>query len=133
MPGFKCDTFRMEFSQPTADGIDMKKTGKKLKQLCLERGVTAKMIKSKLYIGSLQSVYAWFSGKALPSLDHMYLLGRVLGTAMDEMVVGASREMDCLLEVCSMKKGWDIMMVHRYHRAVAKEQGTDERLASPII
>ncbi len=125
MPEFKCDTFRMEFSQLTADGIDMKKTGKKLKQLCLERGVTAKMIKSKLYIGSLQSVYAWFSGKTLPSLDHMYLLGRVLGTAMDEMVVGASREMDCRLEVCSIRKGQYIMMVHRYHQAVAKKQGMD--------
>ena len=48
--------------------IDMKQTGKRIKQLCHERGITVKIIQGELNIGAFQSIYNWFSGKTLPSL-----------------------------------------------------------------
>lgn len=73
-------------------GIDMKLTGRRLKSLCDRREITVKTIQKELYIGSFQSVYAWFAGKALPSLDNMYRLSRLLRVPMDEMIVDMAGE-----------------------------------------
>lgn len=70
--------------------IDMKRTGSRIKRLCEEKKVSVKMIQKKLQIGSFQSVYAWFSGKTLPSLDNLYRLSILLGVAMDDMIVDAA-------------------------------------------
>ncbi|WP_300803672.1 helix-turn-helix transcriptional regulator [uncultured Acetatifactor sp.] len=73
-------------------GIDMKLTGRRLKSLCDRREITVKTIQKELYIGSFQSVYAWFAGKTLPSLDNMYRLSRLLRVPMDEMIVDMAGE-----------------------------------------
>ncbi len=52
------------------------------------------MIQRELYIG-FQSVYAWFSGKTLPSLDNLYRLSRLLRVPMDEMIVDMEEEENC--------------------------------------
>lgn len=67
--------------------INMKKTGEKIKKLCAERGVTVKQIQDKLNIGASQSVYGWFSGKALPSLDNMYRLSKLLKVSMEDIII----------------------------------------------
>ena len=73
-------------------GIDMKLTGRRLKSLCDRREITVKTIQKELYIGSFQSVYAWFAGKTLPSLDNMYRLSRLLRVPMDEIIVDMAGE-----------------------------------------
>lgn len=70
--------------------IDMKKTGKRIKRLCDERGITVKIIQEELNIGAFQSIYNWFSGKTLPSLDNMYRLSKMLNVAMEDMIVDCS-------------------------------------------
>ena len=72
--------------------INIKRTGSKIKRLCDERRISVKTIQKELYIGSFQSVYAWFSGKTLPSLDNMYRLSRLLGVSVDEMIVDQAEE-----------------------------------------
>lgn len=66
--------------------IDMKKTGAKIKALCKERHITVKDIQRELYISAHQSVYDWFSGKTLPSLDNMYRLSKLLQVHMEDMI-----------------------------------------------
>ena len=56
--------------------IDMKRTGAKIKKLCKEKGITVKDIQKELCIGAFQTVYDWFSGKSLPSVDNLFYLGR---------------------------------------------------------
>lgn len=73
-------------------GIDMKLTGRRLKSLCDRRKITVKTIQKELYIGSFQSVYAWFAGKTLPSLDNMYRLSRLLHVPMEEIIVDMAGE-----------------------------------------
>lgn len=67
--------------------INIKATGKRLKNLCEKKCVTVKRIQEELHIGAYQSVYNWFSGKTLPSLDNMYRLSRLLGVPMEDMIV----------------------------------------------
>lgn len=73
-------------------GIDVKKTGQKIKEMCRMRNITVKDIQEKLFIGSFQAVYAWFSGKSLPSLDNLYRLSRLLNLPMDSLIVGQQEE-----------------------------------------
>lgn len=73
-------------------GIDVKKTGQKIKEMCRIRNITVKDIQEKLFIGSFQAVYVWFSGKSLPSLDNLYRLSRLLNLSMDSLIVGQQEE-----------------------------------------
>ena len=65
----------------------MKKTGAKIKTLCQERHITVKDIHRELCISAPQSVYAWFTGKTLPSLDNMYCLSKLLNIHIEDMIV----------------------------------------------
>ena len=69
------------------DMIDMKKTGQRLKWECDMQGLSVKMIQEKLGIGAFQSVYNWFSGKTLPSLDNFYELSKILKVPMEWLIV----------------------------------------------
>lgn len=78
--------------------IDVKRTGRKMKEICRQKGITVKTIQKELYIGSFQSIYAWFSGKTLPSLDNMYRLSRLLGVPMEALIVDEAKDAWVLLE-----------------------------------
>lgn len=67
--------------------IDMKRTGKRIKEACDSQGITVKQIQRELNIGSFQSVYSWFHGKTLPSMDNFYALCKLLHVSMDSMIV----------------------------------------------
>ena len=67
--------------------IDMKKTGERIKYLCEKEGVTVRQIQEKLHIGAFQSVYNWFEGKTLPSLDNLYRLSKLLNLPMEDIIV----------------------------------------------
>ena len=87
--------------------IDMKQTGNRIKSLCAQRGITVKHIQEKLQIGAFQSVYNWFQGKSLPSLDNMYRLSKLLGVSMDDIIVDSTKSIifsyklnDILVDMC---------------------------------
>lgn len=67
--------------------IDTKRTGHRLKTVCEQKGINVKVIQEKLHIGAFQSVYNWFSGKTLPSLDNLYELCKLLGVSMESLIV----------------------------------------------
>ncbi|MBR2949594.1 MAG: helix-turn-helix transcriptional regulator [Lachnospiraceae bacterium] len=66
--------------------IDVEKTGKKLLRECELRGISTKELQQFLGLSGRQSIYTWFQGKALPTLDNFYALSRYLGVSMDELV-----------------------------------------------
>lgn len=74
--------------------IDVQETGKQLRRTCDRKRVSPREIQEFLGLAALQSVYSWFQGRALPSLDNFYALSCYLGTRMEELVVtqGHSRE-----------------------------------------
>ncbi len=66
--------------------IDMIKTGRKIRALCKEKNITVKDIQKELCIGAFQSIYDWFSGKSLPSLDNMFRLSKMLNVQMEDLI-----------------------------------------------
>lgn len=74
--------------------IDVYQTGLRLKGACEKRRITAKDVQKFLGLAALQSVYGWFQGRTLPSLDNFYALSCYLGMRMEDMVVakGERRE-----------------------------------------
>lgn len=88
-------------------GIDIKRTGERIKCLCAQRGITVKHIQEQLQIGAFQSVYNWFQGKALPSLDNMYRLSKLLNVSMEDIIVDTTKTIifsyklnDVIIDVC---------------------------------
>lgn len=79
--------------------IDMKKTGRRIKEACDSQGITVKQIQQELNIGSFQSVYSWFHGKTLPSMDNFYALCKLLHVSMDSMIVEKEEHADSTIPI----------------------------------
>lgn len=69
--------------------ISVEQTGLKIKEACKEAGICARDIREYMNFASTQSVYDWFRGKNLPSLDNFYALARLLGVPMESLIVDA--------------------------------------------
>ncbi len=67
--------------------IDQVKTGLKLKIMLRTAGYDVKYIQEYLHFSCPQSIYRWFKGKALPSLEHLYALSNLLDTHMEDLLV----------------------------------------------
>lgn len=67
--------------------IDTKLTGERIKTVCKIKGITVRQIQEELHIGAYQSVYGWFHGQALPSLDNFYELSKLLHVPMESLIV----------------------------------------------
>lgn len=71
--------------------IDVQETGRQLRKTCDRKQVSPREIQQFLGLAALQSVYSWFQGRALPSLDNFYALSCYLGMRMEELVVPQRR------------------------------------------
>lgn len=67
--------------------IDLNRTGMKLKRMLTDAGYSVRYIQKYLNLTCTQSVYRWYSGYALPTVDHLYSLSRLLGINMEEFLV----------------------------------------------
>lgn len=65
------------------ENIDMKKTGLLLKETIEKAGYTVKDIQKILNLSCPQPIYRWFKGLILPSVDHLYVLSRLLKLHME--------------------------------------------------
>lgn len=99
-------------------GIDMERTGERIKRLCYEKGLTVKELQKRLRIGSFQSIYAWFAGKCLPNLDNMYRLSRILGVSMDDIIVGLDENTDFGYEITCFDAEFNACRIEQYCKKV---------------
>ena len=67
--------------------VDMIKTGAHIKELCEKNNITVADIKRELNLKSPQSVYRWYYGYAMPTVDHLYTLACMLHVPVDELIV----------------------------------------------
>lgn len=72
--------------------IDMKQSDQKMKQMILEAGYDVKTIQNYLHLAYPQPVYRWFHGQVLPTVDHLFMLSKLLGVHMEEFLVEAEEE-----------------------------------------
>ena len=67
--------------------IDIEKTGKHLKELCRQNGFTITDIQNVLYLKCPQSIYRWFNGETLPTVDHFIVLAYMMNLPVEELIV----------------------------------------------
>ena len=72
------------------ENIDMKKTGVLLKEMFDKCGYTVKDIQKILHLSCPQPIYRWFKGSILPSVDHLYVLSRLLKVHMELSLIHIS-------------------------------------------
>lgn len=73
--------------KPTYPNIDMQRTGIKLKNMLESVGYTPRMIQDYLHLSCVQSIYRWYKGLILPSVDHLFMLSELLNVHMEEFLV----------------------------------------------
>ncbi len=77
--------------------IDMKATGRKIKELRKKHHLKVSDIARFMGFESDQAVYKWQRGDTLPSVDNLFALCRLLHTTMEEILVEAAGESESSL------------------------------------
>lgn len=72
--------------------IDKVETGKRIKELAEERGITPKIIRDEIFLGTKQAVYRWYRGETLPSIDSLFLLSQLLDVPIDCILIGKKHD-----------------------------------------
>ena len=67
--------------------LDVDATGAKIKSLMKQRGITPRQLQIILDFPYVQTVYNWFSGKNMPTIDNLIVLAQVLGVTVDDIIV----------------------------------------------
>lgn len=67
--------------------IDIKLTGLKIKKYILKEGYDVKCIQMYLGLACPQSIYKWFRGESLPSVEHLHKLSKLFNVHMEDLLV----------------------------------------------
>ena len=78
--------------------LDLDATGAKIKTLMKQREITPRQMQLILNFPYVQTIYNWFAGKNMPTIDNLVVLAQVLGVAMDDIVVTTMVEVDITVE-----------------------------------
>lgn len=62
-------------------------TGLLIKRLVKERGYCVSEIQKRLGLSCPQPIYRWYSGINLPSVDNLFILSRMLGLHMEDLLI----------------------------------------------
>lgn len=62
-------------------------TGKNIKRLCIDKGITPNTIRDKLGFTTTTPIYKWFRGQNMPSLDNIVELANLLNVSIDDLLI----------------------------------------------
>ncbi len=68
--------------------IDMARTGQNIKHIMQNKGLTVKDVQDFLKLGTPQSIYHWFDGRNLPTVDNLYALSELFQMPVDALLIG---------------------------------------------
>jgi transcriptional regulator with XRE-family HTH domain len=68
--------------------IDMVRTGQNLKRIMRLNGMNVKDIQGFLELSTPQSIYHWFDGRNLPTIDNLYALSELFHLPVDDLIIG---------------------------------------------
>ncbi len=74
--------------------IDLEATGRRLKALCMYKGISVEHLRVALGLESVQSCYKWFAGKNLPSIDNLIILSQLFGVPINDLIVVENQKVD---------------------------------------
>lgn len=67
--------------------IDQRKTGERIRQLRLERGITVEELRDFFRFADVRTIYHWQAGTSLPSVDHLLALSVLFEMPMNDILV----------------------------------------------
>lgn len=67
--------------------IDLAATGCNIERLRREAGLSVRALQGVFGFSSPQAIYKWQRGRALPTLDNIAVLARLLGVSIEEILV----------------------------------------------
>jgi len=68
--------------------IDVDRTGHRIRQVMLRKGFSVRDIQKYLGLVTPQSIYHWFSGRNMPTIDNLYALSELFEVPVDELLCG---------------------------------------------
>lgn len=100
--------------------IDQIKTGIKLKMMLKAAGYDVKFIQEYLHLSCPQSIYRWFKGKVLPSVEHLCALSKLLNVHMEDLLVMQGESIICsMIEITDDPTTKRILTYAKYLQKVA--------------
>lgn len=72
--------------------IDVRGTGQRIRKVMEERGYTVGDVQAYLDLTTPQSIYHWFRGRNLPTIDNLYALSELFRVPIDKLVCGNRKE-----------------------------------------
>ena len=73
--------------------VDLPMTGSLLRLRLRRAGISVRDVQKAAGLECPQSIYRWFDGQALPSVENLYVLHRLLGCSMENLLVTRDRPM----------------------------------------
>lgn len=67
--------------------LDLAATGAKIKTVMKDKGITARELQIIMDFPYVQTIYNWFAGKNMPTIDNLVVLAKILAVPMDDLVV----------------------------------------------
>ena len=67
--------------------LDLEATGAKIKTVMKDKGITARELQIIMDFPYVQTIYNWFAGKNMPTIDNLVVLAKILAVPMDDLVV----------------------------------------------
>lgn len=67
--------------------IDLAATGRNIRRLREERGLTVRDLQAYFGFEEPQAIYKWQKGKSLPTVDNLYALATLLQVTVDDILV----------------------------------------------
>ena len=67
--------------------LDLAATGAKIKTVMKDKGITARELQIIMDFPYVQTIYNWFAGKNMPTIDNLVILAKILAVPMDDLVV----------------------------------------------
>lgn len=80
-----------EVKQQNWVGLSIEKTAQRIKLIMGMSGFSIKEV-SQLMNVSYQAVYKWINGETLPEISNFYILSKILGVTMDDLLVSMNGE-----------------------------------------
>ena len=65
-----------------------------------QKGITARQLQIIMDFPYVQTIYNWFAGKNMPTIDNLVVLAQVLGVQMDDIIV--TRMVEVAIDACGV-------------------------------
>ena len=83
--------------------INMAATGRRIRELRQARGITVRELSEYMGFTEPQAVYKWQRGDSLPTVDNLWALSIILGTTMEDILIGDDKVSSLFAQICSAR------------------------------